>query len=287
MPSHPAPPPVDLDAYFGRIGYAGPREPTLAVLQALHELHPAAITFEAIDCLLDRPISLAPADVDDKLIRRGRGGYCFEQNSLFFRALQALGFAVSPLAARVRWGRPPGPPPPRTHRVTRVEIEGVSYLADVGFGGCVLTAPLRLAPRVEQVTRHDTYRLVPFPGGVTLEVFRDEAWLPAWDLPLDPCEDADFEMANWWTSTHPSSHFRHNLLAARTTPEARYAILFNRFTVRPVGGLPSRTTLDADGIESVLCGVFGLPVEASWRPLIEAAGRVTSEPSAHSTTSSR
>jgi N-hydroxyarylamine O-acetyltransferase len=274
---------VDLDAYFARIGYSGPREPTLPVLQALHELHPAAITFEAIDCLLDRDISLEPADIDDKLIRRGRGGYCFEQNSLFFRVLQALGFEVTPLAARVRWGMPPGPPRPRTHRVTRVEIDGRSWLADVGFGGCVLTAPLALEPWAEQATRHDTYRLVPFAGGVTLEVLRDGAWLPAWDLPLDPCVEADFEMANWWTSKHTSSHFRHNLLAARTTPEARYAILFNRFTVRPVGGRPSRTILDSAEIAAALSEVFGLPVEADWAPLIEKASATPDD----STTSAR
>jgi N-hydroxyarylamine O-acetyltransferase len=116
-----------------------------------------------------------------------------------------------------------------------------------------------------------------------LEVLRDGAWLPAWDLPLDPCVEADFEMANWWTSKHPSSHFRHNLLAARTTPEARYAILFNRFTVRPVSGRPSRTILDAAGIASTLTSVFGLSPEPDWAPLIEKASATPDD----STTSAR
>ena len=262
---------VDLDAYFARIGYAGPREPTLDVLRALHALHPAAITFEAIDCLLDRGIDLTPEAVDAKLIHGSRGGYCFEQNSLFFRVLTALGFQVTALAGRVRWNMPPGPPRGRTHRVTRVEIDGASWLADVGFGGCVMPAPLRLDPDTPQQTAHDTYRLTPFAGGVSLEVLRDGAWRPAWDLPLEPCEEADFEMANWWTSAHPSSHFRHNLLAARTTAEARYALLFNRLTIRPIAGDPTTETLDADGIESALRNVFDLPVEPSWRPIIERA----------------
>jgi len=262
---------VDLDAYFARIGYSGPREPTLDVLRALHALHPAAITFEAIDCLLDRGIDLTPEAVDAKLIHGGRGGYCFEQNSLFFRVLAALGFQVTPLAGRVRWNMPPGPPRPRTHRVTRVEIGGRSWLADVGFGGCVMTAPLRLEPDTPQETPHDIYRLTPFAGGVSLEVLRDDVWRPAWDLPLEPCEEADFEMANWWTSAHPSSHFRHNLLAARTTPDARHALLLNRLTVRPIAGDPTAETLDADGIESALREVFGLNVEPAWRPIIERA----------------
>ena len=65
---------TDLDAYFARIGYDGPRTPSLDVLRALHALHPAAIPFEAIDCLLDRGVDISPAAVDAKLIHRRRGG---------------------------------------------------------------------------------------------------------------------------------------------------------------------------------------------------------------------
>ena len=93
---------VDLDAYFERIGYGGPWEPTLAVLRELHALHPIAIPFEAIDVLTGDGIDLSPAAVDAKLIHAGRGGYCFEQNSLFGRALRTLGFEVEGLIARSR-----------------------------------------------------------------------------------------------------------------------------------------------------------------------------------------
>ena len=68
-------PPVDLGAYFDRIGYHGPAEPTLGVLRQLHELHPAGIPFEAIDVLLDRGVDISPAAVDAQLIERRRGGY--------------------------------------------------------------------------------------------------------------------------------------------------------------------------------------------------------------------
>ncbi|WP_068879213.1 arylamine N-acetyltransferase [Phenylobacterium sp. CCH12-B4] len=251
---------VDLDAYFARIGYAGPRDASIATLRALHALHPAAIPFEAIDCLLDRGVDISPAAVDAKLIHGGRGGYCFEHNSLFTRVLTELGFQVEGLAARVRWNAPPdAPAQPRTHHVLKVAAEGQDWLADVGFGGCVLTAPLRFASDVIQVTDHDNYRLLAIPGGLSLEVRREAGWVPA------------YEMANWFTSTHPTSHFRHNLLCARTTPTARYGLLFNRFTTRPLDGTPTKQILDADGIEAVLRDTFGLAVEPSWRPMIEGA----------------
>jgi arylamine N-acetyltransferase len=98
---------TSLDAYFARIGYEGPRTSTLATLRALHELHPAAIPFEAIDVLLERGVDLSPEAVEAKLITARRGGYCFEQNGLFQRVLAALGFEVEPLIARAVWMAPP------------------------------------------------------------------------------------------------------------------------------------------------------------------------------------
>lgn len=263
---------IDLDAYFARIGYAGPREPTLDVLQALHLLHPAAIPFEAIDCLLDRGVDISPEAVDAKLIHGRRGGYCFEHNSLFKRVLEALGFEAEGLAARVRWNMAPDvPAQPRTHMVLRVMAEGQPWLVDAGFGGCVLNTPLRFEPGLEQATDHDRYRLTPVGEDLRLEVLREPGWVPAYDVSPSPCVPRDYEMANWFTSTHPTSHFRHNLLAARTTPEARFGLLFNQLTVRPRNGPVEKTILDADGIEAALRDVFGLPVESSWRPVIEAA----------------
>lgn len=262
---------IDLDAYFARIGYSGPREPTLEVLTQLQALHPAAIPFEAIDCLLDRDIDLSPQAVDAKLIHAGRGGYCFEQNGLFRRVLTALGFETQGLNARVRWNMPPTPLRPRTHMVIRVEIEGVSWLADVGFGGCVITAPLRLETGLEQATPHDRYRLTAIAEGVRLECRREAGWLPAWDLSLEPCVPADYEMANWYTSKFPESHFRHLLIAAKTTADARFALRANRLAVRPRDGQPTLEILDAAGIAHHLRHTFGLPVEPSWTPLFHAA----------------
>lgn len=269
-------PMTDLAAYFARIGHDGPTAPTLDTLRALHERHPASIPFEAIDVLLDRGVDISPAAVDAKLIDGRRGGYCFEHNSLFRRVLTELGFEVTGLAARVRWNQPDEAPlQPRTHQVLRVELDGTSWLVDVGFGGAVMTAPLRLEPDTVQSTDHDDYRLVPIDpaqgGGLALQMRRDAGWIPVYDLSLTPCAPADYEMANWFTSTHPTSIFRNVVMVAKTAPDARHGLLFNRLSTRPRGGETTVTTLDAPGIESALRDIFGLPVEPSWRPVIERA----------------
>lgn len=268
-----APPmPVDLDAYFRRVGYAGPRTPTLDTLRALHALHPAAIVFEAIDVLLGRRIDLSPAAVDAKLIHAGRGGYCFEHNNLFKRVLVALGFQVEGLAARVLWNRPVDAPPlPSTHMALRVTAGGQSWLADVGFGGCVLTAPLRIDLPDEQLTSHEVFRLAPRGDALLLQARLDGQWVPLYELAAETQLDVDYEPRNWYTSTHPDSHFRRNLMVARTTPAARHTLLRNRYTLRRPDGSVQRQTLDADGIARALVEVFGLPVEPQWRGLFEQA----------------
>ena len=264
--------PVDLEAYFKRIGYTGPREPTLDTLRLLQELHLAAIPFEAIDVVLGKAIDISPAAVDAKLIHAGRGGYCFEQNSLFRRVLVALGFKVDILLGRVRWMAPAGSPAkPRTHMALQVTIDGEAWLADVGFGACVPPTPLRMDSPDPQPTRHETFRIIPFGAPLLLQGRLGEVWAPLYEMPRDPQLEIDCEVGNWFASTHPSSHFGDELIAARTTPEARFTLLNGRLTVRKPDGQMERSFLDAGGIEAALRDVFGLPVAAEWRPAIERA----------------
>jgi N-hydroxyarylamine O-acetyltransferase len=267
--SHGALPLVDLDAYFARIGYDGPRTPTLSTLRALHELHPAAIAFEAMDVLLGRGIDLDPAAVDAKLIGRKRGGYCHEHNGLFKRVLLTLGFEVENLIARVVWMVPPGTPLPRGHCALRVVVDGEPWLADVGFGGCVPTAPLRMVADEPQKTQHESFRLVTSRDGFMLETLRGDSWLPMYDLMDKPQIDADLTMMNWFTSTHADSPFKRFLMAGLTTPEARYGLRDNRLTVRFASGHTEHHALGAAEVEQALTHVFKLPVEPSWRPVIE------------------
>src|SRR3569833_2845993 len=94
---------IDIGAYFSRNGYTGSRAPTLETLAGIHLRHPQAIAFENLDPLLKRPVSLQPEALEGKLLRAGRGGWCFELNLLLRDVLRDLGFRVTGLAARVLW----------------------------------------------------------------------------------------------------------------------------------------------------------------------------------------
>lgn len=270
-----AAPAVDLDAYLARIGYEGPREPTLAVLRSICQKHPDAIPFENLDVLLGRGISIVPAEVDAKLIGAGRGGYCYEQNSLLKRVLAALGFEVEGLMARVLWMAPEGAPPrPRSHQVLGVTLDGETWLADAGFGGCVLTAPLRLFADGEQQSPNGAFRIVDasHDGVVERQVQADLSgrWAPLYQVAKGAWAAVDYEQANFFTYTHPSSHFTWSMTVGRTTPTDRFALKNNRLTHRDAtGALIEQRDLSVDELEATLRDVIGLPVEPEWRPVLE------------------
>ena len=255
---------IDLDRYLARIGYAGTPRPDLATLRALTELHPATITFEAVDVLLGRPVDLSPCALQAKLIDGGRGGYCFEQNGLLKRVLEALGFAVEGLIARVSWMLPPDTPPmPLTHMALRVTIDGERWLADVGFGACVAGAPLRFdAVGAEQPTRHETFRLTRKGAWTLLEALLPDGWRPLYTLSPEPALQADYVAANWYTSTHPASGFRRELRVALTAPDRRTTLMNDRLTVRHSTGGMERRFLDEREIAHALVATFGLRLDA-------------------------
>lgn len=263
-------PDVDLDAYFARIGYDGPRAATLEVLCDLHARHPANIPFEAIDVLCGKAISLRPDDIDQKLLIAGRGGYCFEQNSLFRRVLRRLGFAVEGLAGRVLWGYAPGDAPrARCHMALRVMIDGEAWLADVGLGGCVPTGPLLLGVSIPQVTPYDTYRVTQKNGRYLTELERDGVWKAVHEVDITPVEDIDYEVMNWYTSKNPESGFTKDLMVARSAPHARFTLLNNRLTIRLRTGEEEIHHLSVGDVEQTLTDIFGINVDPGWRGYLE------------------
>jgi N-hydroxyarylamine O-acetyltransferase len=248
-----------LDAYFARIGYAGPREPSLPVLHALTAAHVQAIPFENLDVLLGRPIDLDPAAVFEKLVHERRGGYCFEQNGLFLQVLSELGFEVAPISARVRVHRPRDVLPPRTHVFLRVEIDGESWLTDVGVGGLSLTSAISLADGPEQLTPHEPRRLVSEGSRWFHQVRFGDEWHDLCEFTLEEMPMIDRELANWYTSAHPQSHFKNRLMVARATATGRLAVLNHEFTVRGPDGRADTRNLDSpEALLGVLAEHFGL-----------------------------
>jgi N-hydroxyarylamine O-acetyltransferase len=250
---------VHLDAYFHRIGYRGRREASLAALRALHALHPISIPFENLDVIRGVEVRLDLRSIEKKLVTDRRGGYCFEHNALFAAVLEALGFRVTTLGARVRWQIPAHTPMPLTHMVLCVDLDGMSWLADVGFGGLTPTAPLRLDVEDAQPTPHETFRIVRSADAYALQAQVADEWSDVYRFTLEQQHPIDYEVASWFTSRHPTSRFMQNLIVSRAGNDGERVALFNRELVVRRGPTAEKRAVDTpDELLGVLASWFGL-----------------------------
>ncbi len=254
----------NIDAYFERIGFAGSIAPTLETLSQLHALHPAAIAYENLDPLLGAPVRLDLPNLQQKLVFDRRGGYCFEHNILFKAILEDLDFEVKVHGARVMWGTPEGEEPPLRHVVLTVDVSGVSYLCDVGFGGMTAPAPLRLRNGAEQETPLDRYRLTQEDGAWLTEVEIAGEWLKLYDFTL--AELGEERLVELNDIADSSRFFTTELLAARVERTRRLALGNTRLNIH-VPGQPSesRTLASVAELRETLSGVMGIALPADER----------------------
>ena len=260
------PVPIDLDAYFSRVGYSGSRTATLDTLARLHALHAEKIPFENLSPFAGDAVTLDPAALEAKLVRGGRGGWCFEQNLLFSHVLIALGFQVKRLAARVRWNVPAHVTSARSHCLMLVTVDGADYIADVGFGGLTLTAPLRLASGIEQSTPHEAHRITAMNDVHVLDAKVAGEWQALYTFELNEAQVADYEVSNWYLCNFPQSHFVSSIVAGRAAPGLRHALRNNRYSVHNVGGETERRFIaSVDEFIEVLEGPFDIRVPHSAR----------------------
>jgi N-hydroxyarylamine O-acetyltransferase len=257
---------VNLKAYFERIGFAGSIAPTLATLDLLHALHPAAIPFENLSPLMGDPVALDQPRLEKKLLIDRRGGYCFEHNLLFMRMLEDLDFVVRPLLARVVWANPEGANQPPSHLLLLVEVNGQNHIADVGFGGLTLTTPLRLRADVEQATPHEAFRLTGGEPDWALEVRIGEDWQPVYVFSLDKVSEEAIGAINHRVATDPASPFTHELRVALAPSGKRLKLHNATFTVQPVEGEAEKRSIGSmEELRAVLTGEFGLVLPSDER----------------------
>ncbi len=208
---------------------------------------------------------------------KGAGGYCFEQNTLLLHVLEALGYSVKPISARVRLQRPRDFTPPRAHVFLRVELCGSSWLADVGVGGLSPSCALRLIPEITQETPHEPRRIL-LTGtwqGLTLrapdarmfhQAYFAQAWHDVCEFTLEEMPGIDRELGNWYTSQHPSSHFRERLTVARATRQGRKSLLNRELSVRDnAGRVQTRRIETPDELLETLAREFDLRLPAGTR----------------------
>ena len=247
----------DLDAYLARIGIDAPSA-TSRGLARLQEAHLCAITFENLDPFAGRVPLLDPDALQRKLVGGGRGGYCFEQNSLFALALDALGFSTSPVMARVRNGAPRGGV--RSHLAHIVHVEGRDWLVDVGFGGGGARWPVPVERFRLDYQPDEVYRIVtdPATAETVLQRRADDGWYPLYGFERADVPAIDIEAANHLCATWEKAPFSANMMLHRLTPSGRIGVFNTKVSEVRDGVKSVRTLCDEGDLARLLTRDFGL-----------------------------
>lgn len=248
---------MHVGRYLNRIGVSGPLAPDLDSLRVLHRAHLRTIAYENLDVQLGRPVTIEIPAIYEKIVERGRGGWCYEMNGIFGWALKELGFHVTRATGAVM-REMGGEACVANHLVLRVELAEGLYLADVGFGDGPID-PIHIVPG--KFTAHgfafdlaqvdeDWWRLTNHPRGGAR----------SFDFNLAPADESRFAAKCHFLQSDPGSMFVQNAVCQRYTAEG-LVILRGRVLRHIVGTTSSDRLLNsADEFMAVLGSVFGLDV---------------------------
>jgi N-hydroxyarylamine O-acetyltransferase len=253
---------LDVDAYLSRVGYSGSTEPSEATLAALYRAHLGRVPFENLDVFLKGGVSVDFESIQEKIVFRGRGGYCYEQAQLFAAVLERLGFAVDRLLARV--GPDGGPARPRTHLTVRARAGTGVWLADVGFGASPV-APLslrRYRSGGPQEVDGWIYEVAPDEDNGDqvwkLREYQAGEWVTQHRWDEAPVHPVDVVLSNHYTSTHPDSWFTWQPIIVRRDPDAIHSLVGRGYTIARPGYVKERRELTDAEFAAALTNEFGL-----------------------------
>lgn len=248
--------PLNLDAYFERIHWGGDTRPVYDTLAGLLHAHMQYIPFENLDVLLGRPPRLDLDSLQAKLVRAKRGGYCFEQVTLFAAVLEQLGFEPVRHLARVVMVTPRNAAP-RTHMFLTVQLPEGRFLLDAGFGGHAPRVPVPLEAGGRVQYGEQVHGLVRDGRFWVLQTQVDGKMSDLWASTLEEEFPIDFEMGNHYTASYPASPFVNRLMLRAFTPTGRVTVM-NRDVTVWTGNTPQASQLaDRQALRGLLTEHFG------------------------------
>ena len=215
-----------IKEYLERIGFTGAARPDLETLNRVQELHVMAVPYENLEIMARKPLTLDIPSLYEKIVTRGRGGYCFELNGLYAWLLEGIGYKITQHFGRWLRGEPLESPM-RRHRVIRVPLDGKEYICDVGVGMTAPRRPLVFEFDTVQEMSEESYRIVRHPVNIYVVEYlsSDGMFKPLYCFNDDPCIPIDYFQAHYYCTTHPDSIFLNDTMVYVRTPNGRNTIL--------------------------------------------------------------
>lgn len=249
-----------FNQYLEALELSTPKEPNLSFLNAFTMRHIERFTFNNLAVLLCQDIPLDLSAVFNKVVLRGMGGYCFEQNKLAYEALSHWGFNVRLLLARVINNNER--PVPRTHRITLVELNNQRYLADVGFGAACPIIPISLDNPLPQQAGFEHYQIQKNDHNeYELWQCNEDGPFLLYRFDLAQYTDADCELGHFYSHKHPNAAFKNNLVVSKKTSASAISIANQRLKYSSTSSTNVELIESSKSLFEILTNLFQLQVE--------------------------
>jgi N-hydroxyarylamine O-acetyltransferase len=254
---------VDVDSYLARIAYSGSLTPDVETLRNICRAHLFTVPFENLDIGWGREIRVDQEAFVRKIVEHRRGGFCYELNGALAALLQALGFAVTLLSARVPCADG-SESPEFDHLTLRVDLNE-PWLADVGFGDCFVD-PLRLRIGLEQEQSGRWFRIIDAGESLRLQSRDTEPnWKIEYLFSLIPRRLDDFAEMCRYHQTSPQSPFTTKRVCSRATPVGRITLSDMKLITTRNGNREERLLKSDEDWRTALADHFGMLVPESIR----------------------
>jgi len=252
-----------LQAYLERIGYGGAIESSIENLRAIHRAHMMSVPFENLDIHVGRWIVLDEERLYQKIVNERRGGFCFEQNGLFYAMLGEMGYEVIRVEANVRHGDGSYGEVRMNHMGLLVNLGGKRWIADVGFGDS-FTEPLEVDNPYPQRIGNEQFKIEhDETTGYYWYLNDGDEWEIQYRFFFEAHELGDYEAACHYMQTSPNTHFTQKRVCSKATTEGRVSLSDLRLIER-VGGVRTENMLaDEVELEAILWERFGVNLETA------------------------
>ncbi|CAK6958817.1 arylamine N-acetyltransferase%2C pineal gland isozyme NAT-10-like isoform X2 [Scomber scombrus] len=286
---------MNLEEYFKRIGFHGSYDkPDLATLQLIHKQHVMSIPFENLSIHCGERNIMDLDAIFNKIVRSNRGGWCFENNSLFGWVLREMGYNTTTLGSRVFSSIINDFGLRESHLIHKIIIDGKAYIADVSFGvSCQILEPLELISGKDQPQAAGVFRLIDQEGVWVLEktgrkpevlnpdfatssLVNKKETFPIYCFTVKPRQAEDFFEINHILQTDPSSLFICKSICSLQTP-AGFRVLvgwtYSEVTFKPEEGVDvfDMRNITDDEMEQILQGKFSVKLQNKLQPVNKKA----------------
>lgn len=256
-------PVMDIKAYHERIGYTGGSEPTLETLIALQKAHLLTVPFENLDIHRNIPIYIDPGAQFDKVVRKRRGGFCYELNSLFYQLLHAMKFETIMVSARTYNYERGNFEPEYDHMSILVYVHHILYLVDVGYGDFAMR-PLELDFQMDQDDERNIYRMRTHDmNDLLVSRIENHTAKPLYVFTHTPCRLREFEEMCKYHQISPGSRFTRKRLVTMPTENGRKTLSGNTFRVTHGRGEIEVEIESEEEVKALLKREFGIDLQYS------------------------